>query len=1161
MDTPRVTLDDKYMLERGRVYSTGVQALTRLPMLQHQRDVAAGLDTRGFISGYRGSPLGGLDEALHQAERFLTARHIRFLPAVNEELAATAIWGTQQLHLYPDPQCDGIFAMWYGKGPGVDRCGDVFKHANCAGTSPHGGVLVVAGDDHTARSSAVAHQSEHLFSACAMPVLAPASIQDYLDLGLHGWAMSRFSGCWVAMKTAADTAETSAVIEVDPNRVQVRLPTDFALPPDGLHLRWPDPPLEQERRMHQYKVYAALAYGRANDLNHAVYDSPRARLGIITCGKAYLDVRQALDDLGIDAATAADIGLRLYKVGMVWPLEAEGVRRFADGLEEILVVEEKRPIVEYQLKEQLYKLPRGMHPTVIGKYGDRDEWTPPHGDWLLPPTGDLTPSIVARVIAARLAPFYTSERIRERLSLIAATERTVAKPPLRVERVPFFCPGCPHNLSTRVPAGSCALAGVGCHLMAMWMGRDTLAVTQMGGEGIGWVGLKGSTGTQHVFANMGDGTYYHSGVLAIRAAVAAQINITYKILYNDAIAMTGGQPLDGPLGVPALTRQLAAEGVGRIVVLAEDTAKYADESGLALGVEVFPRERLDAVQRELRATPGVTVLVYDQTCAAEKRRRRKRGLMPDPARRVFINEAVCEGCGDCSVKSNCLSIVPVDTELGRKRAIDQSSCNMDYACLDGTCPALVTIEGGVPRKGTAIETDAAMLPLPEPEVASTRTPHSVLIVGVGGTGIVTVGALLGMAAHLEGKGVTVLDVTGLSQKAGAVLSHVRIADRQECLHAARIPAGEADTIIAADLVVAARDEVLASARRGFTRAIVNTDLAITGQFIGDPDFSFPLEAMQNGVRDAVGLERADFVDATRLATALLGDSIATNVFLLGFACQKGLLPVSAAALLAAIELNGAEPRRNREAFLWGRHAARDRAAVARRAGLDATAPVHEPRGLDAEIAFGRAYLERYQNAAYAARYVALVERVRAAEGRLGVAAPRLAEAVARSYRKLLAAKDEYEVARLYADPAFARSVEAAFEGDYRVAFHFGWSIGNGGRSVADVPRKRRFGPWFIVVLRALARLRGLRGTWLDPFRRRPERARDRLLIAEYERTVEELLAVLDRDNWAQAVAAASVAETIRGFGPVRMESATEANARLARLLEEFHAARSGIAAA
>jgi indolepyruvate ferredoxin oxidoreductase len=1153
MGFPGVALDDKYALERGRVFATGVQALARLPLLQRQRDAAAGLDTHGYVSGYRGSPLGGLDLALRDAGRFLRAHRIRFQPGVNEELAATAIWGTQQLHLFPEPQCAGIFALWYGKGPGVDRCGDVFKHANFAGTAPHGGVLVVAGDDHTARSSAVAHQSEHMFSACAMPVLAPASTQEYLDLGVHGWAMSRYSGCWIAMKTAADTVETSAVVDVDPRRVDVRIPTDFALPPGGVHLRWPDPPQEQERRMHEYKVYAALAYARANGLNHVVYDSPRARLGIITCGKAYLDVRQALDDLGIDADVAAAIGVRLYKVAMVWPLEAEGVRRFAEGLDEILVVEEKRPIVEYQLKEQLYKLSPGARPTVIGKYGDRDEWTPPHGGWLLPPTGDLTPSLLARVIAARLAPFYTSERIRDRLALIAATERTVAAPHLRLKREPWFCPGCPHNLSTRVPSGSCALAGVGCHLMAMWAGRDTLAVSQMGGEGIAWLGLAGSTGTQHVFVNMGDGTYYHSGVLAIRAAVAANVNVTYKILYNDAVAMTGGQPLDGPLDVPALTRQLAAEGVRRIVVLAREPGRYAGERGLAPGVEVHPREHLDAVQRELRATVGVTALVYDQSCAAQTRRRRKRGGVPDPRRRVFVNEAVCEGCGDCSVKSGCLAIVPVETEQGRKRAIDQSSCNLDYACLAGSCPALVTVEGGTLRKRSRVAADAARAELPEPEVAPAQTAYSILIAGIGGTGIVTLGALLGMAAHLEGKGVTVLDMTGLAQKGGAVLSHVRVAERQDCLHAARIPAGEVDMILAADLVVATGDDVLAGARRGHTRAVVNTTPAATSQFLADPDLVFPQEAMQNGIGEAVGAGRADTVDATRLTAALLGDSMATNVFLLGYACQKGLLPVSAPAMLRAIELNGVDAERNREAFGWGRRAARDPAAVARCAGLEARGEAGAPPALQEEIARARGDLARHQGAACAARYQKLVERVCSTEARLGVDAPRLAEAVARSYRRLLACKDEYEVARLYVSADFAQTLAAAFEGDYRVVYHFAWPFSLARRGTGDLPAKREYGAWFGGALRVLARLKGLRGTWLDPFRWSHARRLDRALVARYERTVDELLGALDRDNWEEAVDVASVAQTIRGFGPVRMASAAEADARLAQLLDRFRA--------
>ncbi|MBP6778491.1 MAG: indolepyruvate ferredoxin oxidoreductase family protein, partial [Piscinibacter sp.] len=768
MTLAEVDLADRYRLEHGRVFMTGVQALARLPMLQRERDRAAGLNTAGYVSGYRGSPLGGLDTALHEAEPFLTAHDVRFQPGVNEDLAATAIWGTQQLHLIPGAKRDGIFAMWYGKGPGVDRCGDVFKHANNAGTSRHGGVLVVAGDDHAARSSAVAHQSEHMFSACAMPVLAPASVQEILDFGLLGWAMSRYTGCWVALKLSADVVESSATVEIDAARVQPRTP-DFALPADGLHIRWPDPQLAQEQRMQAFKIYAAVAFARANGLDRLVWDSPRARLGLIACGKAWLDLRQALHELGIDEARAAALGLRVYKVGMPWPLEAEGARRFAAGLEEVLVVEEKRQIIEYQLKEMLYDWPDARRPRVLGKFDETGEWPAPPHQWLLPPTGEMTPAIVARALAARLARFDPDGGWPARAQAIAGTPL----PQAPMLRTPYFCSGCPHNRSTQVPDGSCALGGVGCHLMAVGMERNTLTIAQMGGEGATWLGMAAHAGAPHVFANMGDGTYFHSGLLAIRAAVAAGVNITYKLLYNDAVAMTGGQPVDGPLSVPQLTRQVAAEGVARIVVLADDVHKYPRDAGFAAGVTVRPRERLEATQRELREVPGVTVLVYDQTCATEARRRRKRGLMPTPDRHVFINDAVCEGCGDCSVKSNCLSVVPLETEFGTKRAIDPFSCNLDLSCLEGCCPAIVTVEGARLKRSSGLAPDDA--PPPEPALPALDAPVSVLVAGVGGTGVVTVGALLAMAAHLEGKAATVLDQTGMSQKGGAVLTHVRIA--------------------------------------------------------------------------------------------------------------------------------------------------------------------------------------------------------------------------------------------------------------------------------------------------------------------------------------------------------------------------------------------------
>ena len=1152
----RVTLEDKYRLDHGPVFLTGVQALTRLPMLQHRRDAAAGLDTAGYVSGYRGSPLGGLDTAMHAAANFLRAENISFHPGVNEELAATAIWGTQQLHLFPEPQCDGIFSMWYGKGPGVDRCGDVFKHANCAGTSKHGGVLVIAGDDHSARSSGVAHQSEHVFSASGIPVLAPAGLQDYLDFGLHGWAMSRYSGCWVAMKVTSDSVESSATVMIDSERVQIELPGDFSMPPAGLHIRWPDSPLAQEMRMQEFKVYAALAYARRNRLNHLVFGSSQpARLGIIACGKAYLDVLQALDDIGIDERRAAEIGLRLYKVGMSWPLEADGVRQFADGLEEILVVEEKRQIIEYQLKEQLYNWREDVRPRVVGKFDERGEWSAAQGPWLLPPTGELTPAIVARAIAARIARFHSSERIRQRLAFLEAKDRSLARARVALPRTPHFCSGCPHNLSTKVPEGSAALGGVGCHLMAVTMDRNTLTISQMGGEGAAWLGIAEHSGTRHIFANLGDGTYYHSGILAIRAAFAAGVNITYKILYNDAVAMTGGQPLDGPLDVPQITRQLAAEGLKKIIVLADDTGKYPGNAGFAPQVDIRPREDLDRVQRELRDTPGVTALIYDQTCAAEKRRRRKRGDFPDPERRIFINQLVCEGCGDCSAKSNCLSVVPVETEFGRKRAIDQSSCNKDYSCADGFCPSFVTVSGGRLRRGKALETggdDGASLP--EPVLPDLASPYAILIAGVGGTGVVTIGALIGMAAHIDGKGVTVLDMAGLAQKGGAVFSHVRLAARQEQLHAARIATGEANTILGCDILVAVSDDALAKTQGGFSRVIVNTGRAITGEFMHHPDQDFPLAAMQEQLRDAIGADAgagaAQFLDATRLATVLMGNSIMTNMFMLGYAWQRGQIPVSSAALLQALELNGVSVAENTQAFVWGRRAALDLPGIeAMCRAAEPVLPTHRlSQSLDEVIARRRDYLIDYQDAAYADRYTELVGRVRKVETAGPRGAAVLTEAVARNYFKLLACKDEYEVGRLFSDPEFDRALRGAFEGDYRLRFHLAPPFLNRPDPDSGEPKKRSYGAWMMPLFHLLARLKFLRGTPFDVFGYAAERRMEHRLIQEYEEDIERLLVALDPGNAALILEVAQLPETIRGYGPVKQRSVDAYRSRRQALL-------------
>ncbi|MEW9899750.1 indolepyruvate ferredoxin oxidoreductase family protein [Chitinivorax sp. PXF-14] len=1155
------SLEDKYRLASGRVFMTGTQALVRLPMLQHQRDAAAGLNTAGFISGYRGSPLGGLDQELWRAKQYLEPHNIKFQPGLNEDLAATSVWGSQQVGLFPGAKYDGVFSMWYGKGPGVDRSGDVLRHGNAAGTSKHGGVLLIAGDDHAAKSSTLPHQTDHVFDAFMIPVLNPAGVQEFLDFGIHGWAMSRYSGCWVALKAISDTVESSAIVEVDPNRVKVKLPDDFQMPADGLNIRWPDPPLVVEERLLHHKLYAVLAYVRANNLNRIVIDSPKPRLGIATAGKSYLDVMQALDDLGIDEKMAADIGLRIFKIGLTWPLESEGVHQFAAGLDEILVVEEKRQVIEYQLKEQLYNWREEVRPRVIGKFDEKGEWTLPEGQWLLPAAGELTPAMIARVIASRIARFYTSSIIEERLKFFEEKERSLTKPREIIARQPYFCSGCPHNTSTKLPDGSMALAGIGCHYMAMWITPGTKMFTQMGGEGTTWIGVQPFTDTKHIFTNLGDGTYFHSGILAIRASIAANTNITYKLLYNDAVAMTGGQPVDGVLTVPMITRQLEAEGVKKIVITSDDPDKYRSVTGLAAGVTVHHRDELDRIQKELREIPGTTILIHDQTCAAEKRRRRKRGKMIDPPKRVFINEKVCEGCGDCSKQSNCLSVVPVETEFGRKRKIDQSSCNKDFSCLKGYCPSFVTVEGEVKiRKNVYGAKAFGSLPdLPEPRLPSLEHPYGLLVTGVGGTGVVTIGGVLGVAAHIAGFGASVLDQTGLAQKGGSVTTHIRFADSQAKLHAVRIAAGDANAVLGCDLVVAANNDCLAKMRKGFTRAVVNSYESFTGDITKNPDMKFPASSMERTIIEAVGEDRFDMANATNLATALMGDSIATNMFMLGFAWQKGLIPLPQAAILQAIELNGAAVEMNQQAFRWGRHAAHDLAHVERVAfpELEEALKRTLETTLDDIVAHRVKLLTEYQDAAYAERYRALVSKTRAAEARVSPGSEQLSRAVARYYAKLLAYKDEYEVARLYTDGEFIKSLQDTFEGDYQLKFQLGPEFLQRG----DKPTKFTFGPWMMTAFKWLAKLKGLRGSKLDPFGYQSDRKLERALIGEYERTLEEVLAQLKPENLTLAAEIATMPEKIRGYGHIKQASADVARRERDEKLKALRAVQPAQAAA
>ncbi len=1193
-----VTLDDKYTIDHGPAFMSGVQALVRLPMLQRVRDAQLGKNTAGFISGYRGSPLGGYDQALVKAEKHLKAQHIVFQPGVNEELAATAMWGTQQLGFAPpgSNKYDGVFGIWYGKGPGVDRCSDVFKHANMAGTTPWGGVIAVAGDDHISKSSTAAHQSDHIFKACGFPVFFPANVQEILDLGLHAFAMSRFSGVWAGMKTIQEIVESSATVLVDPNRVQIKTPTDFVIPPGGLHIRWPDHALEQEARLFDHKWYAALAYIRANRLNYNVIEGPNDRFGIIASGKAYNDTRQALIDLGLDDATCQRIGIRLHKVGVVWPLEAQLTREFATGLQEILVVEEKRQVIEYQLKEELYNWRADVRPTVLGKfdavdtedrYGAGGEWSVPNPSehTLLRANADLNPALIARAIARRIKKLRldadTTARIDAQLAILQAKEQAMQVIELSSgkgpERQPWFCSGCPHNTSTKVPEGSRAMAGIGCHFMTIWMDRATVGFTQMGGEGVPWVGQQPFSHDQHMFANLGDGTYFHSGLLAVRQSIAAGVNITYKILYNDAVAMTGGQQVgERPEGhsVIQIAHSMVAEGAKKITIVTDEPEKYADRPGLPEGIAIQHRDTLDAVQREFRAILGTTVIIYDQTCATEKRRRRKRGTLVDPARRVVINELVCEGCGDCGVQSNCISVEPLETELGRKRQINQSSCNKDFSCLKGFCPSFLTVEGGKLKKpkGAAAANgstaQASALPdLPTPAIPDVaNAPGGVwgmVVAGVGGTGVITIGQLLGMAAHLEAKGIVTQDAGGLAQKGGATWSHVLIGATQDSIRTTRVGMASADLIIGCDPIVVAGKETLTRMRSGRTHVALNSNSTPTAGFVKNADWVNPGEQCLSDIATVVGADRLGTFDADALAVQVLGDAIYTNPMMLGYAWQKGWIPLQRASLMRAMELNAVAVDNNKTAFDWGCRAAVDPAAVQRllkpsQVIAFTPRPKTGKAALDAMVAFRMDFLTKYQNAAYAGQYSAFFAKVLAAEAALGSGeAFPLSEAVARYLFKLMAFKDEYEVARLHSDAGFAAQVQAKFEGDFKIKYHLAPPLFAKRNDKGEL-QKQPFGAWMGSVMKLLARCKFLRGTALDVFGRSEERQAERALITEYRTAIEAMLPTLTAANRDAAAAFARVPEQIRGFGHVKARHLEAARLQWKVLLDRYHQLAAGV---
>jgi indolepyruvate ferredoxin oxidoreductase len=1137
IDTPKARFDDYSLLDRytrqtGRVFLTGTQALVRILLDQRDRDIADGINSAGFVSGYRGSPLGGVDLELWRAQKFLKQRHIEFLPAVNEDLAATAVLGSQQVESHPQREVDGVFGLWYGKGPGVDRSGDALKHGNAYGSSPHGGVLVVAGDDHGCVSSSMPHQSDVAFMAWFVPTLNPADVAEYLAFGEYGYALSRFSGMWTGFKAISETVESCASVDLPARRVFAR--PDFSMPPGGLHYRWPDLPGPQIEQRLEHKKNAVLAFAKANPIDRRIYDIPEATYGIVTTGKGHLDLMEALRLLDLTDTECRRLGIDIYKVGMVWPLAHHDALEFVREKREILVIEEKRGIIESQFKEYFYDYPGHKPERMVGKYDENN--TP-----LVPWVGELSPRLLAPIVARRLDAIFPGLDLQARAENLVA-ENTAIPEISGATRTPYFCSGCPHNTSTKVPEGSHALAGIGCHFMASWMDRETTSLIQMGGEGVNWAASSLFTGRNHVFQNLGEGTYYHSGSMAIRQAVAAKTNITYKILFNDAVAMTGGQPVDGPISVHGIAHEVRANGVARIAFVSDDPEKF-DARKFPDGVTFHPRENLDAVQRELREIPGVTVLIYEQECATEKRRRRKRGQLVDPPKFAYINDLVCEGCGDCSVESNCLSVEPKETPFGRKRQINLSSCNKDFSCLNGFCPSFVTVEGATRRKKRRAEIDLLSRAdvLAEPKRAEMTKPFNLLVTGVGGTGVITVGALVAMAAHLESKGASVLDFTGFAQKFGPVLSFIRLSANPGDINQVRIDQGSADALIGCDIVVSSSSKAMATYRPEM-RAVINTAEMPTGDIVRNRDASLNGALRLQSIERAIGPENIRSFDANRMSEALFGDTVFANVIMLGAAWQQGLVPLSREALMRAIELNGVAVEQNSQAFASGRLAIADKNFIA---SLLGHAPTEET--LDQIIARRADFLASYQDSRYAERYREFVNGIGAAERDRVPDSQSLTIAVARSLFKLMAYKDEYEVARLHTQTGFQEKLRQEFEGNFAIKYHLAPPILPAGKDARGRPLKRQFGAWIEPAFRMLAHLKMLRGTPLDIFGYTRERRMERNLIGWYESLLTELLPLLHAETVGPLAEIAALPMEIRGYGPVKEAAVEKVTAKVSSL--------------
>ena len=1143
------TLDDKYLQAGGRVFMSSNHALVRLPLDQARRDRAAGLKTAAYISGYRGSPLGVYDSALWGAQKLLDEHNIVFKPGLNEELAVSAIRGSQELSWFGKSEFDGVFGLWYGKGIGVDRACESLKLGNLEGSAANGGFLVVAGDDHGGKSSDSAHQSEHTLMAAMIPILYPSTIDEIIEFGLFGWSMSRFSGCYVALKCVTDTLDLSGCIELpDPYRVYPA-PTDILLPPEGLNLRQNLPPLVEEQWLVNHRLPAATAFARANGIDKVIIGGEHRSLSIVSAGKAYLDTMQALTDLGLDEPRCRRLGIRLYKPGLVWPMDPEKLSDYAQGSRAVLVVEEKRPVIEDQVAQHLYGLNAGKRPALTGK---KDI----HGAALLPSVGELTVAGIRRALRTLLVQLgITDDGVEARYAAFCQLETRATGAGGDMVRPAYFCSGCPHNTSTRIPEGSRAMGGIGCHgLVAVVMDRNTMQFMPMGHEGSPWNCVSHFVDTPHLFQNIGDGTYSHSGILAIRAAVAAGVNITYKLLYNDAVAMTGGQPVESQATPVDMVRQLLAEGVRPVHLVSDQPEHYANIR-LPEYCSVYHRDELDQLQRQLRETKGVTAIVYEQTCAAEKRRRRKRGLLEDPDKRLFINPEVCEGCSDCSVQSNCISIVPLETEFGRKRKIDQSSCNKDYSCVNGFCPSFVTVTGAgiaVRSSGDAARLDQLIASLPAaPMAPMDERGYNLLVAGIGGTGVLTIGALLGMAAHLDGKGCTVLDQTGMAQKGGSVTSHIRIGPDPGSIYTSRLSEGMTNVLIACDLIVGSGQAVLKTVRPGVTAAVLNTDIAPTGDFQTNKYLDLGEARLRGAIVKAIDGGPIYSLHGSKLATDLTGDSIGTNMLMLGYAMQQGLLPLSLTSIQRAIVLNGSFVEGNLRTFALGRLAAHDPAALALE--LEAESEII-PLDTVADVLASRTrLLAAYQNAAYAARYKDFVQDIHRQVSARGLEdGERFVREVALTLARLMAYKDEYEVARLYTDPVFMQRMREQFSGDFRISFNLAPPMLRG-TDACGRPKKRSFGPWIMTAFRLLKSMTVLRGSPLDPFGYSAERRLERRLIQDYRALIESIVSRLDQVNLAAAVELARAASDIGGYGPVKEASVQRYESLLEKLLENFAA--------